>query len=55
MLIIFCECVVNSLYKLRSRFDIREDIDFEQRKVGLLYGMSTMNAASSALTSYNER
>lgn len=51
----FCECVVNSLYKLSSMFNIREDIEFEQRKVGLMCGLKTMKETLSASNSNNKR
>jgi hypothetical protein len=53
--IYFCECVVNSLYKISSSFNIREDTDFEQRKVSLLHRLSTMKAESSASIANNKR
>jgi hypothetical protein len=38
--ICLCDCVV-TLFKIKIRYNIREDIDFEQRKVGLLHRRST--------------
>ena len=52
---IFCECLANSLYKISSSFNIREEIDFKQRKVGLLHRLSTMKAESFTSTSKKER
>ena len=41
---IFCECLANSLNNISSSLNIREDIDFEQPKVGLLHRPSKMKA-----------
>jgi hypothetical protein len=51
----FCECLANLLYKISSSFNIREDIVFEQQKVGILHLLSTVKAESSTSTSNNER
>jgi hypothetical protein len=37
--------------KIGLSFDIREDVDFEQRKVGVLHRLSRMKAESSTSTS----
>ena len=44
--ICFGDCIVNSLYKISLRFNIREYIDCKQRKVGLLHRRSTQKAES---------
>jgi len=43
------------MYKISSSFNIEEDTDFEQRKVGFLYQLPTLKAASCTSTANNER
>jgi hypothetical protein len=53
--ICFYERVVNVLYKMNSRCSIKENISFEQRKVGPLRQQSTMEAESFSSIGNNER